>query len=195
MTPPQGRRDVDTGHYVWRAPPVSPCRPVCAIIRRPCKRAPSVGAWRSLVARIVRDDEVGGSNPLAPTKAPQCPGIVFSGVVSCAPPASRCGRDASDGHRGVSGRPPPACRRAQPCRAATTEPARRRPSDQRIASPTITGPRTSSRRKPAAVACALRRSYSWTDAVVLGRLRQLHLPQRAQVIEIPSARFGSTVPS
>src|SRR4029077_8304441 len=26
-----------------------------------------VGAWRSLVARIVRDDEVGGSNPLAPT--------------------------------------------------------------------------------------------------------------------------------
>ena len=33
----------------------------------PVKRAPSVGAWRSLVARIVRDDEVGGSNPLAPT--------------------------------------------------------------------------------------------------------------------------------
>ena len=32
------------------------------------KRAPSVGAWRSLVARIVRDDEVGGSNPLAPTR-------------------------------------------------------------------------------------------------------------------------------
>ena len=30
--------------------------------------APTVGAWRSLVARIVRDDEVGGSNPLAPTK-------------------------------------------------------------------------------------------------------------------------------
>ena len=27
----------------------------------------SVGAWRSLVARIVRDDEVGGSNPLATT--------------------------------------------------------------------------------------------------------------------------------
>ncbi len=31
------------------------------------ERAPSVGAWRSLVARIVRDDKVGGSNPLAPT--------------------------------------------------------------------------------------------------------------------------------
>ena len=27
------------------------------------------GAWRSLVARIVRDDEVGGSNPLAPTRS------------------------------------------------------------------------------------------------------------------------------
>ena len=26
-----------------------------------------LGAWRSLVARIVRDDEAGGSNPLAPT--------------------------------------------------------------------------------------------------------------------------------
>src|SRR5688572_33332970 len=31
---------------------------------------PSVGAWRSLVARVVRDDEVGGSNPLAPTSCP-----------------------------------------------------------------------------------------------------------------------------
>ena len=32
------------------------------------QRALTVGAWRSLVARIVRDDEVGGSNPLAPTR-------------------------------------------------------------------------------------------------------------------------------
>ena len=31
------------------------------------------GAWRSLVARIVRDDEVGGSNPLAPTTGPLVP--------------------------------------------------------------------------------------------------------------------------
>ena len=31
------------------------------------RRASSVGAWPSLVGRIVRDDEVGGSNPLAPT--------------------------------------------------------------------------------------------------------------------------------
>ena len=34
----------------------------------PSHPAWSVGAWRSLVARVVRDDEVGGSNPLAPTK-------------------------------------------------------------------------------------------------------------------------------
>ena len=40
----------------------------CAIIRRPCGNGHSVGAWPSLVGRIVRDDEVGGSNPLAPTK-------------------------------------------------------------------------------------------------------------------------------
>src|SRR5207244_10313055 len=31
------------------------------------RRTFAVGAWRSQVARIVRDDEVGGSNPLAPT--------------------------------------------------------------------------------------------------------------------------------
>ena len=42
--------------------------PTFAIIRGPCSTGTSVGAWRSLVARIVRDDEVGGSNPLAPTK-------------------------------------------------------------------------------------------------------------------------------
>jgi hypothetical protein len=28
------------------------------------------GAWLSLVERLVRDQEVGGSNPLAPTKTP-----------------------------------------------------------------------------------------------------------------------------
>ena len=28
-----------------------------------------VGAWRSLVARCVRDAKVGGSNPLAPTSS------------------------------------------------------------------------------------------------------------------------------
>ena len=30
----------------------------------------AVGAWLSLVERLVRDQEVGGSNPLAPTKSP-----------------------------------------------------------------------------------------------------------------------------
>ena len=44
-----------------------PSRGAWGIIRGPSLRALSVGAWRSLVARIVRDDEVGGSNPLAPT--------------------------------------------------------------------------------------------------------------------------------
>ena len=39
-----------------------------AMIHGLCQTSTSVGAWRSLVARIVRDDEVGGSNPLAPTK-------------------------------------------------------------------------------------------------------------------------------
>ncbi len=29
-----------------------------------------VGAWLSLVERLVRDQEAGGSNPLAPTKSP-----------------------------------------------------------------------------------------------------------------------------
>jgi hypothetical protein len=27
-----------------------------------------IGVWRSLVARVVRDDEVAGSNPVTPTK-------------------------------------------------------------------------------------------------------------------------------
>ena len=71
---PLGRsRVTGTKPYVSRQATVSRRRrvsaaPACAIIPKPCQRAPSVGAWRSLVARIVRDDEVGGSNPLAPTK-------------------------------------------------------------------------------------------------------------------------------
>ena len=28
----------------------------------------NIGMWRSLVARVVRDDEVAGSNPVIPTK-------------------------------------------------------------------------------------------------------------------------------
>src|SRR5690349_33962 len=61
-------------------------RGLFAIIRRLCTTSTSVGAWRSLVARIVRDDEVGGSNPLAPTITTRCPRdrlrfIVDRGVV------------------------------------------------------------------------------------------------------------------
>jgi hypothetical protein len=39
-----------------------------AEVLRACDAAGLIGAWRSQVARSVRDAEVGGSNPLAPTK-------------------------------------------------------------------------------------------------------------------------------
>ena len=50
-------------------PQVTLCRPTAMIPGPldPARSGHSVGAWRSLAARIVRDDEVGGSNPLAPT--------------------------------------------------------------------------------------------------------------------------------
>ena len=49
-----------------RRRPYSPGANLCGIIREPSDGT-TVWAWRSLAARIVRDDEVGGSNPLAPT--------------------------------------------------------------------------------------------------------------------------------
>jgi hypothetical protein len=57
-----------------------------------------VGAWRSQVARIVRDDEVGGSNPLAPTSTK-------SSLLAAALPRSHacsargCTATTSDPHR------------------------------------------------------------------------------------------------
>ncbi len=43
------------------------------------------GAWRSLVARSVRDAEVGGSNPLAPTRSTPWETAGDYRVVGCRP--------------------------------------------------------------------------------------------------------------
>ena len=61
------------GDRAYRFVPAARFRPGAVSSAGSVKRAPSVGAWRSLVARIVRDDEVGGSNPLAPTIQASCP--------------------------------------------------------------------------------------------------------------------------
>ena len=42
--------------------------PVQACGRRGCIRQDSGGAWRSLVAHLLWEQRVGGSNPSAPTK-------------------------------------------------------------------------------------------------------------------------------
>ncbi len=39
----------------------------CRVVNSEIERNAHVGAWLSLVERLVRDQEVGGSNPLAPT--------------------------------------------------------------------------------------------------------------------------------
>ena len=43
-------------------------------------RQVNTGMWRSLVARVVRDDEVAGSNPVIPTN-PKPPESNFQGVL------------------------------------------------------------------------------------------------------------------
>src|SRR5262245_2674438 len=47
---------------------------------RPATGQTSVGAWRSLAARIVPDDEVGGSNPLAPPISMKSPGLQYEAL-------------------------------------------------------------------------------------------------------------------
>ena len=42
----------------------------CRVLNSEIERNAQVGAWLSLVERLVRDQEVGGSNPLAPTNSP-----------------------------------------------------------------------------------------------------------------------------
>jgi hypothetical protein len=63
---------------------VSLCFPRIAF----CSRV--VGAWLSLVERSVRDREVGGSNPLAPTK--NLLSINYFTVVNVNSPFSWCGQ-------------------------------------------------------------------------------------------------------
>ena len=69
VTPPQGRATDDIGPYAGEDRRFRRVGRAALSSASPVQRAPSVGAWRSLVARIVRDDEVGGSNPLAPTRS------------------------------------------------------------------------------------------------------------------------------
>ena len=58
---------------------------------------PAIGLWRSLVARLVRDEEAAGSNPVSPTLCTNPDPLRRVGVLSL---SGRCGRD-HDAH--VSG--------------------------------------------------------------------------------------------
>ena len=49
-------------------------------------RQVNTGMWRSLVARVVRDDEVAGSNPVIPTN-PKPPESNLQGVLLYVPSA------------------------------------------------------------------------------------------------------------
>ncbi len=66
----------------------------------------SVGAWLSLVERTVRDREVGGSNPLAPTKLMTLTAVSFGGrscfVQGSEPPSTAVGRVQNSLHSGYS---------------------------------------------------------------------------------------------
>ena len=56
------------------------------------------GTWRSLAARIVRDDEVVGSNPTVPTS----PSIPMEGLWLFRPPAAENAVCSGPGERGGS---------------------------------------------------------------------------------------------
>ena len=49
------------------------------------KMRPAFGDWRSLVAHFVRDEGVGGSNPLSPTKFKK-PNLLVGLFAICNPP-------------------------------------------------------------------------------------------------------------
>jgi hypothetical protein len=48
----------------------------------------NIGAWRSLVAHLLREQGVGGSNPLAPTTSRSC--VANQGRVFKSGPVERC---------------------------------------------------------------------------------------------------------
>ena len=63
------------------------------------KSLPQIGAWRSLVARLLWEQEVGGSNPLAPTNdikhlgiTPGCFSFVFRALYSLDSPHAWFGK-------------------------------------------------------------------------------------------------------
>src|SRR5438105_1008479 len=122
--------------------PVRPAgRSRCVAGRAGYIRIAVVGAWLSLVEHLVRDQGVGGSNPLAPTILPsftsfETPCPAFHGTVFHGPAErfrERWTRSAIDGARASPGRGIPALRLASRRNARSRRPgaqsARRRGRD------------------------------------------------------------------
>ena len=59
---PRHTKLTDLGTGLIIVPPRNP-----APVRMACGRIPGIGAWRSLVAHLLWEQRVGGSNPSAPT--------------------------------------------------------------------------------------------------------------------------------
>src|SRR3954452_21211710 len=68
-----------------------------ARVARPVFRRGSGGLWRSLVARLVRDEEAAGSNPVSPTTA--APGAPVLTARAGAPARPGCSRSAHNDGR------------------------------------------------------------------------------------------------